>query len=193
MKVYGREVRHEMNCNLQPTLENELVLVRPLGEKDFEPLHQVAKDPLIWEQHPCYDRYRKDVFKTFFKDSLESKGALVVIDRKTDKVIGSSRFKKLNGIDTAVEIGWSFLSRKYWGGQYNRSVKTLMINHAFGTVHNIIFYIGPDNIRSQKAVMKIGAKRIAGPEFKNIIRKSNNNLAYRLSRKDWNSVNSRKH
>ena len=108
-----------MTLDIQPNLENDLVFLRPLTESDFEPLFKVAKDPLIWKQHPCYDRYKKNVYTEFFKDSLKSGGALIVIDKSNNKVIGSTRFNPVHNIESAVEIGWSFLSRDYWGGTYN--------------------------------------------------------------------------
>ena len=51
---------------LQPFLENENVQLVPLQENDFEALYEVASDPLIWEQHPSKDRYKIEVFTTFF-------------------------------------------------------------------------------------------------------------------------------
>ncbi len=174
-----------MNFNLQPTLESESVFLRPLNGQDFESLYQVANDPCIWEQHPNNDRYKRDVFKIFFKDSIESKGALLVIEKEKNQVIGSSRFKRINGVETAIEIGWSFLTRKYWGGQYNKSVKTLMINHAFNSLEDVIFYIGKDNIRSQRAVEKIGAIRITKSKYQHLIRKNENEFTYHISKNEW--------
>jgi RimJ/RimL family protein N-acetyltransferase len=174
-----------MSFNLQPTLQNELVTLRPLNENDFEPLYQVVKDPLIWEQHPSRDRYKKEVYTIFFHESLASKGAILVIDRLNNKVIGSSRFKKIDGVETAIEIGWSFLSRNYWGGKYNGSIKTLMIDHAFKYVDDIIFYIGKDNIRSQKAVEKIRAVRLIESKYKSLIRENDTIFTYRLNKNIW--------
>ena len=48
--------------NLQPTLQNDLIILRPLRENDFEALYEVAKDPLIWEQHPSRERYKREVY-----------------------------------------------------------------------------------------------------------------------------------
>jgi len=73
-----------MILDLQPTLENELIILRPLSENDFESLYQVAKDPLIWEQHPSKDRYRRDAYADFFKESIASKGALLIIDKASN-------------------------------------------------------------------------------------------------------------
>ena len=174
-----------MNLDLQPTLENELVLLRPLKKDDQEPLYQVAQDPLIWEQHPCHDRYERKTYQAFFEESLASKGALVVLDKKENKIIGSSRFNKIGKFDNAIEIGWSFLARTYWGGKYNKSVKSLMIDHALGTVDNVIFYVDKNNVRSQRAVEKIGAKRITDIMFNHLIRQNNTDYSYRLGKEDW--------
>ena len=142
--------------NLQPTLENDLVLVRPVIIEDFENLYKVAQDPLIWELHQNSDRYQLPVFKQFFKDAINSKGAFVIIDKTTEKIIGSSRYKLADSSDDAVEIGWTFLSRDFWGGVYNKSFKSLMINYAFQYFDYILFNVDQNNFRSQKAVKKLG-------------------------------------
>jgi len=174
-----------MILDLQPTLENQLIILRPLRESDFESLYQVAKDPLIWEQHPSKDRFKREVFADFFKESIESKGALLIIDKASNEVIGSTRFKPINGAEAAVEIGWSFLSRKYWGGVYNKSIKKLMIDYAFESIEDVIFYIGKENIRSQKAVEKIGGKRITESKFQHMIKKSQTDYTYLININDW--------
>src|SRR5437867_2338673 len=104
--------------DLQPKLENELLLLRPLREEDFENLYKVASDPLIWEQHPAKDRCERDVFELFFRDAMKSSGAFVVIDKKLGQIIGSTRFHAVKETENAIEIGWTFLARKYWGGYY---------------------------------------------------------------------------
>ena len=145
-----------MSFDLQPNLKGETIELRPLAPEDWHELFAVASDPLIWEQHPENDRYKEDVFRVFFKDALESGGAFVVIDAKNKRLIGSTRFHGYDPEKSKVEIGWTFLARKYWGGQYNREMKQLMLSHAFKFVENVIFYVGENNVRSQKATEKIG-------------------------------------
>ena len=123
---------------------------------DWDDLFAVAADPFIWEQHPESDRYKEDVFKVFFREALESRGAFVIID-KSGRIIGSTRFYGYDPEKSEIEIGWTFLARKYWGGRYNRELKQLMLDHAFKFVESVIFYVGENNIRSQKATEKIGA------------------------------------
>jgi len=150
-----------MNINLQPTLQGSLVKLRPLRESDFDELYSVACDPLIWEQHPANDRFQRSVFERFFDDAIKSKGAFVAIDLKNNRVIGSSRYNAFNAEQNSIEIGWSFLARSYWGGVYNAEMKQLMLQHIFQFVNAVNFIIGPDNIRSQKAVKKIGGVKIS--------------------------------
>ena len=146
-----------MSFDLQPNLKGELIELRPLRREDWNELFAVASDPLIWEQHPESDRYKKEIFKIFFEGALDSGGAFVVIDTKTRQIIGSTRFYGYNPEKSEIEIGWTFLARKYWGGRHNAEMKQLMLAHAFKFVENVVFFVGENNFRSQRATEKIGA------------------------------------
>ena len=124
-----------MVFDLQPNLKGELIELRPLKPNDWDELFGVASDSLIWEQHPEPDRYKEHVFRVFFKDALDSGGAFVIIDRKTQRIIGSTRFYGFDPKKSEIEIGWTFLARKYWGGLYNAEMKRLLLNHAFRFVY----------------------------------------------------------
>lgn len=152
-------MQHE-HPELQPHLSGDLIELRPLKPEDWESLFRVASDPLIWEQHPAHDRYKEEVFKVFFREALQSRGAFVVIDRETREVIGSSRYCGFEPERSEIEIGWTFLARSHWGGKYNGEMKRLMLNHAFTIVDRVVFVIGETNFRSQKAVEKIGGVMI---------------------------------
>lgn len=149
-----------MSFDLQPVLKGKLVELRPLRPDDFQVLYSVASDPLIWEQHPKSDRFKEEVFQGFFRDALESGGALIAMDSQTGAVIGSSRFNNFDEEHSVIEIGWTFLARSHWGGAYNREMKQLMLKHAFQFVNSVIFVVGPQNRRSQRALEKIGAVRV---------------------------------
>lgn len=123
-------------------------------------LYVVAADPLISEQHPVPNRYQEDAFRDFFFDHLASGGALLALDRRTNNVIGTSRFHGYDPVRSEVEIGWTFLARSHWGGTYDGEMKSLMLDHAFRFVRNVVFLVHPDNIRSQRAVEKLGAVRV---------------------------------
>jgi RimJ/RimL family protein N-acetyltransferase len=148
----------ELEFELQPTLVGRLVTLRPLGTDEFETLYRVASDPLIWEQHPESDRYERDVFQRFFDGAIESGGAFAVIDNASGRMIGSSRYCNRKPEKSEVEVGYTFLERAYWGGTYNAEMKRLMLDHAFRFVERVVFSVGENNVRSRKAMEKIGAR-----------------------------------
>jgi RimJ/RimL family protein N-acetyltransferase len=141
---------------LQPTLKGSLVKLRPLRDEDYSDLYGVASDPLIWEQHPERERYQEATFQKFFAEAMASKGALLALDAATGRVIGSSRYFGYDRDKSEIEIGWTFLARSHWGGRYNGEMKALMLGHAFRFVESVVFLIGPQNVRSQRAVERIG-------------------------------------
>ena len=149
-----------MSFDLQPNLNGDLVELKPLRADDYYELYAVAADPLIWVQHPVNDRHKKEVFKEFFREALECNGTLIAVDSGDSRVIGSSRFHGYDPEKSEIEIGWTFLARSHWGGTYNQEIKQLMLGHAFKFVDSVLFLIGLQNVRSQRAIEKIGALRV---------------------------------
>lgn len=176
-----------MNFNLQPTLTNELIKIEPLKQEDFERLFKVASDPLVWEQHPNKDRYKREIFENFFKGAIESKGAFLVTEIESGKVIGSSRYYELNEENSSVAVGYTFIGRDYWGKGHNKALKKLMFDYAFKFVNNIILHIGETNFRSQKATEKLGAKKIDQIEIAYYGEAVKTNFVYQIEKADWNA------
>lgn len=144
------------DLDLQPHLVGDRVELRPLRAEDYNALYAAASDPLIWELHPD-DRWREDVFRDFFAQHLATRGALLILDRADGSVIGTSRYHGYDPAASEVEIGWTFLARSHWGGAVNGEVKRLMLDHAFGSVERVVFFVAPENLRSRRAVEKLGA------------------------------------
>ncbi len=170
--------------DLQPTLVGNLLKLRPLEASDFEQLYAAASDPLIWELHPEKHRYKREVFEVFFEGAMNSRGALVAVDKQNDQIIGSSRFCGYYSTHQRIEVGYTFLNREYWGGVYNREMKALMLNHAFQFVREVVFFIGENNLRSRKAIKKIGAvlvdrverQPLEGPKYSSVVYKIEKHL-----------------
>jgi RimJ/RimL family protein N-acetyltransferase len=169
-----------MTFELQPVLTGERVALRPLAPSDWDALFAVAADPLIWEQHPVPDRWQEPVFRAFFEEALESGGALLARDGSDGRVIGSSRYFGWDAERRDVEIGWTFLARSHWGGAYNGEMKRLMLDHAFRFADSVLFLVGPNNLRSQRAVAKLGALLEGRTQ-----RFGRENLVFRLRAADW--------
>ena len=142
----------------QPLLVGETVVLRPMAAEDWKEMFAAGSDPLIWAVHPVRDRYREPAFRRYFEDGLASRSALAIIERSTGAIIGSSRYHVHDADSGEVEIGWTFLVRRHWGGATNREVKRLMLDHAFRWFDCVIFRVGDANWRSRGAMTKIGGK-----------------------------------
>ena len=142
--------------DLQPTLEGPSVTIRPVRASDWADMYAAASDPGIWEQHPESHRHQEETFRRYFDGALASGSAFTFVDRESGTVIGSSRYHGFNEDKREIEIGWTFLARDYWGGSVNSEIKQLMLAHAFSFADVVVFWIGPENLRSRRATEKIG-------------------------------------
>jgi N-acetyltransferase len=173
--------------DLQPTLENDLLIIRPAKSEDFDHLYKVASDPLVWEQHPAKNRYKIDIFTALFNEGMTTKAMFVVIDKKSGDIIGSTRFNPVPETDNAIEIGWSFIGRAYWGGGYNKAQKHLLMDYAFQHVDHVFYYIGKSNTRSRKAVEKLGGNRISHYDGQLLDARSPDGVIYRIGKSAYQS------
>ena len=170
-----------MPVNLLPTnLGNDLVALTPLHANHFDALFAIASDPMIWEQHPTRDRYKKEVFQIYFDSAMASQSAFVIIDKASDELAGCSRYYDYNITESRIAIGYTFLARKFWGGNYNGAIKKLMLDYAFQFVDTVLFHVGPNNIRSQRAVEKIGGKKV-----RDMLYEGNRHCEFAIRKADW--------
>ena len=148
--------------NLQPTLNGPRLTLRPVSDSDFPEMFDAASDPAIWAQHPACDRYKPDVFRQYFADAIASNAAFSIVRNDTNAIVGSSRYHNFDPEIGEIEIGWTFLRRDHWGGDFNREIKTLMLRHAFTFADTVVFWVGAENWRSQRAMEKIGGVKRHG-------------------------------
>jgi RimJ/RimL family protein N-acetyltransferase len=167
--------------NLQPTLTGIRITLRPLAAQDFHELFAAASDPLVWAQHPDPGRGTREGFPPFFDDALKSKGCLVAIDAARRSVIGWSRYTDY-APGEKITIGYTFLARSHWGGAVNAEMKQLMLRHAFTDVQEVLFAVAERNLRSRRAVEKLGAE-LAGAE--DAPRWGQIHVIYRLTAQLW--------
>ena len=174
-----------MNINIQPTLENENVILHPLQDKDFDDLYAVASDPKIWEQHPNKDRCKIEVYKVFFEGTMQSKGAFKIVNKAAGHVMGSTRFYDHNQEENSISIGYTFYGREYWGKGFNHSVKSLMLDYIFQFVSKVHFHIGAENIRSEVAIGRLGTTKIDEQEIAYFGEQAKLNYIYCLTKEEW--------
>lgn len=165
-----------------PRLVGSSLILRPIAESDFDGLFAAASDPDIWALHSEKDRYKRDVFKKFFDKAAHPPAALVIVDNATNEIIGSSRYYDFNDEDRSVVVGYTFLAKQFWGGLVNKEIKQLMLDHAFQKVDTVIFHASEGNLRSHRAIEKLGAKKSLGTiELPGVGRR----VEYRLTKVEW--------
>ncbi len=174
-----------MNFSIQKPLENTQFKLIPLQEEDFESVYEVASNPKVWEQHPNKDRYQKEVFKNFFQGAMESKGAFKIIDKETNEVLGSTRFYGYNEEDNSISIGYTFYGTNSWGKGINQQIKTLMLNYIFQFVDKVHFHVGKVNIRSQKAMEKLGGIKTDEVVMAYYGEEDAVNIIYEIKKENW--------
>ena len=170
--------------DLQPTLSGQTLRLIPLDVSHQDDLVQAAADPLIWQLHPEPTRYLPDVFAKVFASGLQSGGAFLITDKHSGEVLGTTRFYEFNPQQSSVAIGYTFLVRSRWGGSSNSELKRLMLDHAFLSVDTVWFHVGEHNLRSRRAVEKLGARfsHLANESPTGAVR---NTVFYRLDKAAW--------
>lgn len=171
--------------NLQPILEDDIIRVEPLRKENFERLYKVASDPEVWANHPNKNRYKREVFSTFFEGAMQSGGAFLVTDKKSGEVIGSSRFYDWNPEDKSLLIGYTFFAKERWGRGFNHRLKRLMLQHAFQFADKVIFHIGAVNIPSQKSITKLDAIKTGELEVKYFGEEPKLNYVYEITKEKF--------
>ncbi len=142
---------------LQTVLTGQTLQLIPLQPEHWPALMQAASDPLIWTLHPEPERYKPELFRPVFDGGLTSGGAYLICDKQSGEVLGTSRYYEFDAAQQEVAIGYTFLVRSRWGGQTNSELKHLMLTHAFSFVNTVWFHVGEHNLRSRRAVEKLGA------------------------------------
>lgn len=160
-------------------------MLRPTRPDDWAAHWAIAADPLMWVVHPAWDRYQEPVFRAYFEANLASGGSLTTVDRATDAVIGASRYWEVDPATQSVEIGATYLARAHWGSEINREVKRLMITHALRAVDAVTFRVGATNIRSRRALEKIGARLTEHTDISMMAGMPTEHVIYEITRDEF--------
>jgi RimJ/RimL family protein N-acetyltransferase len=149
-------------------LKGRYVYLELLGEAHRDKLSQLARDPRIWEGNrgfiinDSFDQQFERYFATAMdKDALGGQQSFVIRLVADHEIIGMSRLLNIDPKDKRLEIGYTWYIPALWGMVYNKECKLLLLQYAFEVMgfHRVQFNVAGQNIRSQKAVEKIGGVR----------------------------------
>jgi RimJ/RimL family protein N-acetyltransferase len=144
-------------------LEGSKVKLVPLEHAHFDELLEVGSQLQIWEKISI-NGADKDILTTHLKSAILKRGTgeqypFTVIDKQTNKIIGSTLFHNIFREHRKLEIGWTWYDPAYWRTGYNRECKLLLLTHCFEVLKTIRvqFQTDENNHRSRTAILGIGA------------------------------------
>lgn len=177
-----------MDFSIQPTLENDKVILYPLVEDDFKHVHNAASNPEVWAEHPNKNRWQEDVFRNFFDGAIKSGGAFKIVDKASREVIGSTRFYDYDSKKDSILIGYTFFAKEYWNQGYNHAAKGLMLDYIFDYVSVVHLHIGAENERSKRSITNLGAKKIREEVVAYYGEPPRLNFLYEIRKEEWNRL-----
>jgi N-acetyltransferase len=144
------------------TLHGTTLCLEPLAEGHREPLRNAAQDERIWE-FGIVSGFG-NAFDSWFDDALRGQNVgtripFVVVKAFDSKVVGSTSFLDPSPTYRRVEIGHTWYHPSEWSSPTNPECKLLLLDHAFESMgfNRVSFHVDRTNLRSQKAVLKLGA------------------------------------
>ncbi|MEN3322165.1 GNAT family protein [Mariniflexile soesokkakense] len=179
-----------------PTLENERVKLSVLGMSNYKHLIEIAKQPHLVQFSPSkidtpdnLKEYVQEAVDCFYKKTAIP---FVVFDKQTNTYAGSTRFGQINWHNKVLHIGWTWIGTQFQGTGLNKNIKFLMLQYAFETLNfdKVEFRVDERNMRSRKAVEKLGAK------LEGILRKDTlmidgfkrNTCCYGILNEEWDVI-----
>lgn len=177
-------------------LDGKNVQLIPLEEAHFPELLEAASNQEIWEltsvNYSDPDIFFSNNYKALADKEAGTVYPFVILDKKNDSIIGTTRFLEISKADKKLEIGVTWLKKEYWGTMANLECKYLLLEYSFEKmkINRVQFRVKSDNIRSRKSIEKIGG------QFEGIFRKDKiepngnfrNTAFYSIIDTEWDGV-----
>ncbi len=149
---------------MQPTLTGKTVELQPLQPEHRQALIDAAADGQLWNMTVTVVP-GPDTMGNFIATALESRDTgtvmpFVIVRRDTGKIVGSTRFWKIDRVNRKLEIGHTWLSRSVQRSGVNTEAKYLLLRYAFESLQCVRVQLTTDesNEKSRAAILRIGAK-----------------------------------
>ena len=148
--------------NFQKTFHDKNIYVKPLQKEDYQKLKPLTRDSEMW----VYFRFDLSNLQTLqtwvnhaIKDLHQQKALpLIIINSENHEVVGCTRIGNIAETDQRVEIGWTWISKKYQGTGVNLIVKKMLINYLFNQTATLRIEFKTDvlNLPARKSLEKLG-------------------------------------
>lgn len=151
-------------------LRGQFIYLELLQPEDVPQLKTLAFDARLWEYtktlliNETFDaQFDKYIATAFDPRNTGMQISFVMRDAVTNNLIGMTRYYKIEPSQKRLSVGYTWYTPAYWGKVHNKECKLLLLQYAFDELHfqRVEFEVAHQNIRSQKAVEKIGGVREA--------------------------------
>ncbi len=150
-----------------PTLlKNEIVALYPLAPEHFSGLLAQAQEQEIWRYFRAGSLADPQRLQAWIDQALLARQRgqdypFVILDQASGRIAGSTRFREIDAANRSLEIGGTWLGKDFRGTAINRNAKFLLLQFAFESLGVIRVQFRTDlrNVRSQSAIIKVGALR----------------------------------
>ncbi len=177
----------------QIILENDRAKLIPLSLDNYQNLSEIAAQPGLVYYSPG-DIESAEGFREYVDQALKARDMgeaipFIIYDKKKKSYAGSTRFMHIDWKNKVLHIGATWMGRQFHGTGLNDAVKALMLHHVFNEMdfEKVEFRIDERNLRSRRAVEKLGAK-LEGILRRNVYLSDGfkrNTCCYGLLRKEW--------
>jgi RimJ/RimL family protein N-acetyltransferase len=177
-------------------LENCRVRLVPFSEEYETELRKIIFDEELSFSVNC--KSDADV-RAYMERTIRQKNDLaaypfIVIDKQTNEIAGSTRYGHISIDNKRLEIGWTWYGRKFRGTGLNKACKYELLNFAFDSMQfrRVQLSADIDNIRSQKAILKLGATRegIFRQNYINALGESHDDVYFSIVSTEWAQIKS---
>lgn len=150
--------------SIPTSLDGTFVRLLPMTREHFPVLQKLAEDKRIWQFYnfdgSCKEKFLKHLEQSLIEKELGTQIPFVIYHIDHDKIIGSTRYMDIQRAHKKLEIGTTWLHPHYWATVINPECKLLLLHHAFEKmgVQRVQLKTDENNIRSRKAILKIGAQ-----------------------------------
>ncbi|MBO9733046.1 MAG: GNAT family N-acetyltransferase [Chitinophaga sp.] len=148
--------------NFQPVLENKRVLLQPLQLEHLDELWPIAADASLWAIQ-LYQMETKQDLEKYIQRALRERAAeesipFVIIDKKDNRIAGSTRYMGVSLPNKRTEIGATWLAPALHGSGLNKAMKYAMLQYAFEVMdlNRVEFKTDELNTQSRNAILSLG-------------------------------------
>jgi RimJ/RimL family protein N-acetyltransferase len=179
-------------------LEGRHVRVEPLALCHVSGLFEAGgRDEEVWRwlssPTPASEEELLGIVAKRIKEAEEGKRvAFAVLSQINGTAIGTTNLHSWHQEDGCVEIGGTWFGRRWWRTAANTETKLLVMSYAFETLgfERVAWRIDVDNIRSQEAIARVGARLQERRE--GALLKADGSrrdlLVYSMTRREWASA-----